>query len=232
MKPVLFAAQLCEAVYSGAVPEGLGVIECESIAHRPTCTQGAAYITADEVWIVFAGTNERSDWLSNFRIIKKECFGWFPAHKGFSECAEAVIGQCRKLMTKWAGKRVYVAGHSLGGAVAGLVAVGLQASAKLYGQGNVRLITFGQPRFSTSSNIKAVLQGEYIRVVNGSDVVARVPKLGYTHGGTELYLKNGKGYCIDPDAFEKFIDRATAWQHDRVTDHGMAGYVRALQRIL
>lgn len=231
MKHVLFAAQLCDAVYSMSAPEGLGIVASEEVRHQPTCTQGMVYVTADAIWFVFAGTNERRDWLSNFKIIKKNAFGWFPAHKGFAECAEAVIGPCRSILQRWPGRKVWVSGHSLGGSIAGLVAIGLQQLARTLDCGNVGLITLGQPRFSTGALIRAALPGEYIRVVNGSDVVPRVPKLGYSHAGTELYLKNIKGYCIDPGSLEKFLDRLPT-ASERVRDHRTSDYLRDLQRLL
>lgn len=234
MKPLLFAAHLCDAAYSMTVPSSMGIVAQEAVRHAATCTQGMIYTTDDHVWIAFAGTNERKDWLSNFKIIKKNCFGWLPAHKGFSECAEAVIDQCLKAVSRWPGKRVTVTGHSLGGAIALLVAIGIQARVNMMERGaHVRCITFGQPRVSNKSLIRSALPGEYVRVQNGSDIVCRVPKLGYSHAGKCLYLRNGDGYCMDPGHVERFLDRLlTLNQHQRVGDHMMPDYIRQLQRVL
>jgi predicted lipase len=228
---ILYAAELCNAVYSGSKPEGLGIQVCETIVDAATDTSGMAYITADTIWISFAGTEKRRDWLSNFKVIKKKCFGWFPAHKGFSECAEAVIKACLDLVNTFPERRVVVTGHSLGGAIAVLVAIGLHEKTRVMGARSISLITFGQPRVSTESLIRASFPGEYVRVQNGSDVVARVPKIGYSHAGTCLYLKNGKGYCVDPGVVETFLDRLPTIGQ-RCTDHFMPHYIRELQRIL
>lgn len=231
MKTLLLAALLCEAAYSQSVPEGLGIVTAEKISDEPTCTTGVAYITSDTIWYVFAGTNERKDWLSNFKIIRKNAFGWFPAHKGFAECAEAVSKHCAAIAAQYPTHSVKCAGHSLGGSVALLIAVWLQSRQSVQERAHVDLFTFGQPRVSNETHIRAALPGRYIRVVNGSDVVARIPKLGYSHAGTLIYIKNGKGYCVDPGAVDRFLDRLATWQHDRVTDHMMPGYIRALQRL-
>ncbi len=233
MNQILCAAHLCEAVYSMTVPDGMGVIGYEAIRHVRTRTQGMAYIMPEALWIVFAGTNERGDWLSNFKIVKKDAFGWFRAHKGFAECAESVIDRCRRLAADYPGKEVFVAGHSLGGAIAALTAIALEQSARIDAKPRAipTTITFGQPRFASRSDIERALSGEYIRIVNGSDTVPRVPKLGYSHAGREVYLRNGDGYCINAGLSEKLIDRLTSWQHERVTDHSMPEYIRALQRV-
>lgn len=231
MKPLMSAAYLAEAVYRGQVPAGLGVLHTAPIFDPATQTEGMVYITGNCAWVVFAGTHKKRHWLSNFKISRKNCFGWFKAHKGFSECAEAVIGQCMDALNKYsAGTPIVVTGHSLGGAIALLVAIGIRSRAvDLEGKRReVSCITFGQPRVSTRAAIESVFRSPYIRVQNGSDTIPRVPRFGYSHAGTCLYLRNGEGYCVDPSLIERFLNRLpTIFQ--RASDHSMADYIRELE---
>jgi len=228
-RQILQAAELANAVYDLMTPAGLGIVGVERIHEKATDTSGMAYHAPYGVTIAFAGSASAHDWLTNLKVRKRDCYGWLPAHAGFSDCAEAVIEKCIQVATT-TDKPLTLTGHSQGGAVALLVAIGIASRIKDTGR-SISLITFGQPRASTERHIKAAFPGEYIRVVNGSDVVARVPKLGYSHAGTCMYLRNGGGYCVDPGWTELAIDRMTAWQHDRVTDHSMPAYIRGLHQI-
>jgi hypothetical protein len=227
---ILQAAELAKAVYDLSTPDGLGIVGIERIEHAPTDTSGMAYHAPYGTTIAFAGSASKQDWLTNANIKKRPCYGWIKAHAGFADCAEAVLGKCLEV-AQLNNNPLTLTGHSQGGAVALLVAIGL--ASRLKGEGrSITVITFGQPRVSTEAEIRACLPGEYIRVVNGSDVVTRVPRIGYGHAGTEVYLRNNGGYCVDPGWHEKLTDRLLAWQHDRVADHMMAGYLKQLQQIL
>ncbi len=230
MRRVLQAAELANAVYDLTVPAGLAIHGIERIKHIPTDTSGMAYLAPYATTIAFAGTASGRDWLTNIKANKRDCFGWFPAHAGFSDCAEAVFEQCLEIAAHSTAPLV-LTGHSMGGAVATLVAIGLASKLKDSGR-NISLITFGQPRVSKASLIDNAFHGEYIRVANGSDIVPRVPKLGYSHAGQFLYLRNRGGYCVNPGISETMLDRLTAWQHDRITDHSMPAYIRQLQRVI
>lgn len=227
---ILTCAHLSEAVYRLRVPAGMEVLGVETIHDSTTHTTGMAYITAGRIFIALAGSTIPAHWLSNFKIIKKNCFGWLPAHKGFSECAEGVIKQCRALIDSFPDREVVLTGHSRGAAVAVLVAAGLQSHAQPGRK--FTLITFAQPRVSTESVLRSAFTGSYVRVQNGSDAVCRAPKLGYSHAGTLVYLHNGNGYSVNPDLLQRFIDRLPTILQ-RATDHSMADYLRlvALHKI-
>jgi hypothetical protein len=226
---VLTCAHLSKAVYRLEVPAGMNMLATETIFHQGTNTTGMAYFVAGRIFIAFAGSSIPAHWLSNFKIIKKNCFGWLPAHKGFSECAEAVINTCSQILDAFPDREVVITGHSRGAAVAVLVAAGLKSHARQHGGRKISLVTFAQPRVSQEKLLRAALgDGPYLRVVNGSDAVSRAPKLGYSHAGTLVYLKNGPGYCVDPGLLERFLDRLPTFLQ-RATDHDMADYIRNLE---
>ena len=82
---------------------------------------------------------------------------------------------------------VWFAGHSLGGAMATICAGRCQLShIKSNPEG---LFTFGSPRVGNKRYINYCKIRHY-RWVNNNDIVTRVPPMwmGYSHGGTEMYL--------------------------------------------
>jgi len=219
---ISICAQLSLAVYSEVIPDGFVCDSVQKIECQDTDTFGMACITANEVYFVFQGSESRSDWLNNFKIIRKEFHG-IKAHKGFAEAAQSVLADVVSIIAANQGKDIVITGHSLGGAIAALIAVALRPQ-------QVELITFGQPRVASSRQLRLALYGEYIRVVNGSDVVPRKPWLGYSHAGTCAYITNGGQILIDPSEFLMFRDRLVTLIQ-RGSDHTMSHYVAEIGRI-
>jgi len=229
VKDILSAAYCSLAVYESRTPEGLKIKNSRFLQDRSTDTEYAIFHADQTVIISIAGSDSWADWLSNLKIKTKACFGWLPAHRGFAGCAEAILTTCLKTVRAVPHKRIIVTGHSRGGAVAVLLAIGLQAnlSDRVQRQ-NIALVTFGQPRVSRKALINAAFTGPYFRVQNGSDAVCRRPLFWYSHAGTNIYLRNGTGWCQDPGMVDQFTNRLFTWFHERATDHSMTGYVRAL----
>ncbi len=217
---VKVCAMLSDAVYSCTIPDGLDIVGSERILDEETDTFGMAYFTADTLYIAFQGSESWKDWLNDFKIIKTEYAG-IRAHRGFAMCASSVIERVVRIIAALPDHRIVLTGHSMGGAVAVLVAVALRPRA-------LQLITFGQPRVSTRRELQLALYGEYIRVVNGSDAVARSPWLGYSHAGTLLYLTNDQRKLIDPGHLRMFWDRLPTLLQ-RATDHITPDYIKELE---
>ncbi|EIE18845.1 alpha/beta-hydrolase [Coccomyxa subellipsoidea C-169] len=130
-------------------------------------------------------------------------------HEGFNEAYQSVkprvldifdeiIGECVNSRSPAAGKsnddrwRVYLTGHSMGGALATLCAYEL--AARDYGnvpEPAVTMYSFGQPRVGNlpfSSDYDEVVPDSW-RVKNANDIVTRVPSLlGYHHIGVEVQM--------------------------------------------
>ena len=102
---------------------------------------------------------------------------------------------------------VTITGHSLGGALAALTAFDYTRSIRRDEEGEteeentgpvvyVRVYTYGEPRVGNEAFAKAYGEtvGESWRVVNGGDVVSRVPmrNFGYEHEGTEVWMEGGE----------------------------------------
>ncbi|OGH01651.1 MAG: hypothetical protein A2600_11840 [Candidatus Lambdaproteobacteria bacterium RIFOXYD1_FULL_56_27] len=94
---------------------------------------------------------------------------------------------------------ILVTGHSLGGALA--VLYGANGDRRL--RPLIRSIyTYGQPRVGDGEFVSTLSQRfpiGYYRITNEEDPVPNLPKIGYEHGGTEIYYDGeGQVYCGRP----------------------------------
>lgn len=135
------------------------------------------------------------------------------AHHGFRDALETVWEKIRAQLLKLEGK-VFLTGHSLGGALATLAACRMLNDDELKGR-VAALYTFGSPRVGTEGfeqNFEK--DGKtlfHARVVNGDDLVAQVPPAfsiwpfpRYCHVGTRFGIKEGgqieQGKNVNEDA--------------------------------
>jgi len=114
--------------------------------------------------------------------------GLGPVHAGFLAATDSLFRQSGNEIAEWARGDfpIFVAGHSLGGAVATLAAHRLAIE---YPFRRVCLATFGSPRV-----VSSVAHDEYdavdiaIRVVYRDDLVPAIPIWRYKHVGHPLLL--------------------------------------------
>jgi triacylglycerol lipase len=120
---------------------------------------------------------------------------------------------------------MWVTGHSLGGAMAVLVAAELQPNGGLH--------TFGQPRVGNSAFLKTLDGIKYYRYRNNNDAVTAVPPsfLLFRHGGVLRYI-NTYGNIRPATWFQRFKDKCRGhWMAlksfnliDGFADHSMGLY--------
>lgn len=163
--------------------------------------------------VVFRGTDDKLDWLFNLNLGTKTCAqGVF--HLGFVNAYNAVRSDARSYISQQSGQRVWVTGHSLGGAMALLCGF----DQKLHGDVLADVVTFGQPRITDTKgcqSIDAALKDRYVRVARPTDVVPRVPPAFFTaygHAGMHIRLGN-EGLTIGPSMTKTATQ--TAVQADR-----------------
>lgn len=153
-------------------------------------------------------------------------------HQGFDTVAKALYADLKQHLKP--GYTLYLTGHSLGGAVAGLLAIYLHEDG--YKIGGV--VTFGQPKFTNGAGVATYGHLPYLRVVDQNDVVPMLPdtsqsgKIEFAHLGSELTILSGPYYAfLEPaDATQKSLD---AFAHDvfvmSIPDHKIAWYLANLE---
>lgn len=171
-----------------------------------------AYVMSDgkDVLIACRGTepSEMNDVKADLDTVKVPHPLGGKVHRGFYREYEKVMPGIREALAKHnkkGDKEVWVCGHSLGGAMAVLVAVDLKPNG---------LQTFGQPRVGNKEFLKNI-DFPYYRYVNNNDIVPRVPPtfLGFRHGGKLRYINHYGN-----------IRKCTSWQRtkDKVRGHWAA----------
>jgi len=145
------------------------------------------------VVLSFRGTEKKiSDWLGNLNVMPRETAGYGSVHGGFHDGYKAVEGSIKGILKKAGagGKKLWITGHSLGGALSSIAGVELYRDTPAYG-----FATYGQPKLATRPLMDFYNSkypgGTYARFKNNNDIVTRIPP-GYDHVG-KLYWFNANG---------------------------------------
>ena len=173
--------------------------------------------------IAFRGTQQGRDWLTDALVVPVPYAGRL-CHGGFVAAHASVWKEVEKHIDPK--KRTLICGHSLGGALAEL------SAAKLNGKhDNINLVTFGKPNTFFKGFKKPMTLDTQISCVNGSDAVARIPRLCYGPSKSQdmLYFSNGGVDYINPSSYLRKKDRGIK---DRISDHFMEGYKERLTQFL
>jgi hypothetical protein len=153
-------------------------------------TQGFAAFADDVVVLAFRGTESPADWIRNIdTVFQERPYG--QVHRGFLTAFDFVRGDLDSALgaSVLGGKRLWVTGHSLGGALATVCCAEQISVFNVAG-----IYTFGQPRVGNSAFhefYKSRLANRLFRFVNNDDVVTRLP-WGYEHCG-RLYRFDASG---------------------------------------
>lgn len=120
-------------------------------------------------------------------------------HQGFANAAASAYADMKPYLNKT--QPIRTTGHSLGGAIAVIVAMHLQQDG--YELGHV--VTFGQPKVTNVAGANKFSSLLLTRVVTPKDLVPLVPPLSplqlkdldiYWHMGRELILLESKNYAV------------------------------------
>lgn len=143
--------------------------------------------------LVLRGTNDLRDWLTDFNAIPDSWAGAGLVHQGFARAFDLVWDEVTASLDKNVPSDcpLFIAGHSLGAALATLAA-SLRRPRALY--------TFGSPRVGDDDFGEALAGVRIFRVVNNRDVVTTVPAPVPFHHVGQLHYINHKGeMLINPD---------------------------------
>lgn len=195
--------------------------------------------------VAFRGSDSGADWFANFQASQDPGpFRSTGAHEGFQDALyPAVIALTQHVRRAGASdQRVWITGHSLGGALASLYAgMLLENRLDVYG-----LYTFasprpGSPRFADQLNDR--IRGPHYRVVNDGDVVPHVPpEPFFSHPGKRIILKRRRKertksswWSQRVDALKHFV-KTTGDKFDIADNHRLAAddesYIPRLARDL
>ena len=139
-------------------------------------TNTQAFITHhDEIIIISVrGTLEGADFLRDTdaeQVPFEEGVG--KAHKGFYEAYKAMSEFVQVYLQQFhTNQKVIICGHSLGGAIATLLAEALRRGTKKY---DVLLYTYGSPRAGDADFINGAAELAHHRMVNNNDPIPSVP---------------------------------------------------------
>ena len=186
--------------------------------------------------ICFRGTEpkEMSDIKADLNAIqRKGLHNTGDVHSGFQGEINKIWDLILEKVNELKDHKIYVTGHSLGGAMATICAKRLQEE-------NITvqcLYTYGSPRVGDRRWVKS-LQIPHYRFQNNNDVVCKVPFwiMGYRHHGKNVYIGyNGKIAKIN--RWRRFIDsmrgRFKAWSKrqffDGIYDHDITTYTKRVK---
>lgn len=153
-----------------------------------------------ECLISVRGTDTISDWLTDGHFSGARGPNGFMVHRGFNNTMNNILPQVRKTLTGRNPSAIHLVGHSLGGAVATLLADALKDHAQLF------LYTFGAPRAGAvdhAAYLTNKLNAQNIfRVYHDTDPVPMVPIFPYGHCpfGQHGYMLKGSGSIISAAA--------------------------------
>jgi hypothetical protein len=155
---------------------------------RDRAVKGFVLSSPSSVIAVFRGTDVKDpmDWMHDLDTRWVPFDGGGRVHAGFARALD-VTGSWPRLerALDGTGRRLFLAGHSLGGAVAQLVAVRLL---RRHPAADCQLYTFGAPRAGDRAFADR-LPARHFRVVNHRDPIPKVPPFrGFAHGGEPLWL--------------------------------------------
>jgi len=158
-------------------------------------TQCFIMATDNDVVVVFRGSESKEDWFANFQASQDPGpLDGTRAHEGFQDALfPAVIALTRHFSdAEIKEKRIWVTGHSLGGALCSLYAgMLIENGLDIYG-----IYTFASPRPGNSKferQLNKLVTGPHYRVVNDGDIVPHLPpEPFFSHPGKRIILKTRK----------------------------------------
>jgi len=161
---------------------------------RDVDTQGFVMGNNRNIVIAFRGSDALQDWIANFQPIKEAGpFEKTKAHEGFQDALYPAVIQLTNAIDAFRTRRqkIWVTGHSLGGALCSLYAgMLIENGYDIFG-----IYNFASPRpadASFSKQLIAGVKGPHFRVVNKMDIVPHVPPEPYfTHSAPKRIILDG-----------------------------------------
>jgi len=143
----------------------------ELIAAKALSINYYFFVQEKQIIVVFEGTNDLSSLSTDLEVGESSFMHLFgtQVHKGYYDEAQLAYARLAPYLSR--DKQIIVTGHSLGGAVAHLLAALLYKE-----QYNVRLITFGEPPVGNEDFVHAIKGLDHQRYTHIFDVIPLLKK--------------------------------------------------------
>ncbi|HEY9879611.1 MAG TPA: lipase family protein, partial [Leptolyngbyaceae cyanobacterium] len=220
-----------------------------------TDTQAFIFRQGKDIILVFRGSQQLNDWRTNFKIRLKQFTLMADqksvppkgmVHRGFLDAWQSVEKMVVYYLKKWRTPetRLWVTGHSLGGALAAMATISLESQ----GFEVSGLYTFGQPRIADWTLVNYMngkMRDRIYRYANNNDVVPLIPPPFLPWAPLRVYGHMGHFRYFDfrgnlqrhsfplqriPDRLLGYLTAIGRSGLDSVNDHKMEFYLANLQR--
>lgn len=183
------------------------------------------------------GTANIKNGLEDMEILKEhDAHTGVKLHRGFTEDARSILDDLKPKLES--DKPLWITGHSLGGAVALVLAMHLDVE----GYQVDRVVTFGQPKVTDRKGVKRFRHLPVKRVVDEHDLVPLVPPIELTSLATlDFYRHLGEEVVLLDGIYYSFLDERQAesgrvsafWKrllgHANIPDHYMDNYHKRIE---
>lgn len=175
-----------------------GVTEIVKISHKVPVFFGFVLESPTDSIIVFRGTQRTAEWIGNIYAVQEDYIDRRTGqklgriHKGFRRIVEAIIDPIPQEIAKQLNpnKPCYVSGHSLGSALATLIAIDIALEVPAL-QPQIQLYAYASPRVGDPEFVRnyARLLPNSFRITNLADPIPMLPptklRTEFVHVGEE-----------------------------------------------
>jgi triacylglycerol lipase len=203
---------LCLRSADAYQPQGFFKPDVRLVHNLHTDTHAVVWKSDAEIVIAFRGTTDARNWLTDLDVEFEHGDG-YRTHAGFTEALESIEDELHDeiFSVGFMTRKIWLTGHSLGGALAMLCAKDLASRKELPDSALQGVYTFGQPRVGDGNfagHYNAALKDRTFRIIHADDIVPRVPWLlgSYRHAGHEVFFPDAQAApVIDCSTWRKLI---------------------------
>jgi triacylglycerol lipase len=153
-------------------------------------------------------------------------------HAGFAEAVDDIWPTLSHLIGNYPNKKIWLCGHSLGGAMSALLAYELKRTVSTTDPEEI--YTYGCPKVGNREFVDSLNSSglPHYRFVNSTDIVPNIPPGGYEQFGT-LYYMDKDGTIVSPTWVQTVKDRARGLVSSEIgflNNHRITRYVNNLYK--
>ena len=184
--------------------------------------------------VVFRGSESIKDWYYDLQILKHKYKDKIWIHSGFYNQLHSdnihlcIINKVRSILDEYPDYKVFVTGHSLGGALATLFGYILAHEIDNF----ITVVSFASPRIGNyhwKKSFESKMNLKHFRVTNNRDLITATPTINYYHVGTDIKLYNDSFYinvgkthsCFDYTIFSNWsvIDHSCELYYENLVNN-------------